>query len=352
MHRIQSAPVAENGWMAALSSIAAATRSENAFLVYGGPERAAVFGAGATGHLHKFKSAVIEGGLPRWLSAAVHRDPQSTTFAPCDLAEPFAMGKICGAVLPLEQAYHRAAYLVVGRKLGYPDYDGEDVSTLQVFAASLQTSISLAEQLLLTRAAVAGISETLVRPNAGIILVDRNARIVFTNEIADRLLSAGDGVASSGRILTASDAHTEKELGTCIRLCTRPNEVSAPKDVEIRRPDREPLRATVATIPRQACHGPAQFGVGQPLAIVMIDNLPKRQEATNSHLCQLLRLTRAEASVALEIARGDGREACAARLGVSVATVRTHLTRIFEKTGVHRQAELVHLILGHLSRPL
>ena len=33
------------------------------------------------------------------------------------------------------------------------------------------------------------------------------------------------------------------------------------------------------------------------------------------------------------------------RLGVAVTTVRTHLTHIFEKTGVHRQAELISFLL-------
>jgi DNA-binding CsgD family transcriptional regulator len=56
-------------------------------------------------------------------------------------------------------------------------------------------------------------------------------------------------------------------------------------------------------------------------------------------------LTAAEADVALEITKGDGRDATAARLGIGVATVRTHLVRIFEKTGVGRQAELVRLVL-------
>ncbi|HLW26409.1 MAG TPA: helix-turn-helix transcriptional regulator, partial [Kiloniellales bacterium] len=62
-------------------------------------------------------------------------------------------------------------------------------------------------------------------------------------------------------------------------------------------------------------------------------------------------LTAAEAELALEIMRGDGREAAAARLGITVATVRTHLLHIFEKTGVHRQAELVRLLLDRAQAP-
>jgi DNA-binding CsgD family transcriptional regulator len=55
-------------------------------------------------------------------------------------------------------------------------------------------------------------------------------------------------------------------------------------------------------------------------------------------------LTPAETDVALEIGKGDGRNAAAARLSVTPGTVRIHLQRVFEKMGVHRQAELVRLL--------
>ena len=43
--------------------------------------------------------------------------------------------------------------------------------------------------------------------------------------------------------------------------------------------------------------------------------------------------------------RGDGRQATADRLGITVGTARSHLSKIFDKTGVTRQAELVRLLL-------
>jgi DNA-binding CsgD family transcriptional regulator len=56
-------------------------------------------------------------------------------------------------------------------------------------------------------------------------------------------------------------------------------------------------------------------------------------------------LTRAEAAVAVEILETDGLQAVADRLDISLATARTHLAHLFDKTGTHRQAELVRLVL-------
>ncbi|MEM9500428.1 MAG: helix-turn-helix transcriptional regulator [Pseudomonadota bacterium] len=57
-------------------------------------------------------------------------------------------------------------------------------------------------------------------------------------------------------------------------------------------------------------------------------------------------LTPAEEAVAIEIVKGDGRAATARRLGISESTVRTHLSVIFEKFGVHRQSELIQMLAG------
>ena len=62
-------------------------------------------------------------------------------------------------------------------------------------------------------------------------------------------------------------------------------------------------------------------------------------------LQQRFGLTPAEAAFALEIIKGDGRQAAADRLGITVGTARTHLSSIFDKTGSKRQAELVRLLL-------
>ncbi len=65
-------------------------------------------------------------------------------------------------------------------------------------------------------------------------------------------------------------------------------------------------------------------------------------------LCRLFRLTVSEAKVASLIANGMHLDGVAEELDISLNTVRTHLRHIFEKTGVERQADLIHLLLRAL----
>ncbi|CAO4171132.1 helix-turn-helix transcriptional regulator [Methylorubrum aminovorans] len=60
----------------------------------------------------------------------------------------------------------------------------------------------------------------------------------------------------------------------------------------------------------------------------------------------LFDLTPAEARLAALIAAGDAPVPAAAKLGITPSTARSVLKRIFQKTGVSRQAELVGLLAG------
>lgn len=57
-------------------------------------------------------------------------------------------------------------------------------------------------------------------------------------------------------------------------------------------------------------------------------------------------VTPAEARVAVLMASGASTGDVACRLNVSIATVRTHLNRLFCKTDTHHQGQLVALLLA------
>jgi DNA-binding CsgD family transcriptional regulator len=60
-------------------------------------------------------------------------------------------------------------------------------------------------------------------------------------------------------------------------------------------------------------------------------------------LAELFQLSPAEHRLAELLAQGLPLESCAARLNVSINTVRTQLRALFRKTGTTRQAQLINL---------
>jgi DNA-binding CsgD family transcriptional regulator len=65
-------------------------------------------------------------------------------------------------------------------------------------------------------------------------------------------------------------------------------------------------------------------------------------------LRNLYGLTNSEADIALRVANGQGLAPISDDLSVSIATVKTHLQHVFDKTDTHRQAELVRLLTALL----
>jgi len=66
-------------------------------------------------------------------------------------------------------------------------------------------------------------------------------------------------------------------------------------------------------------------------------------------VAKLYRLTPTEVRVLGAVIELGGVSPIADTLGVSEATVKTHLQHLFEKTGIRRQMDLVKLVAGHAS---
>jgi DNA-binding CsgD family transcriptional regulator len=66
-------------------------------------------------------------------------------------------------------------------------------------------------------------------------------------------------------------------------------------------------------------------------------------------MTDIFQLTPAEQRVLTAIVKVGGVPEVAPTLGISETTVKTHLRRVFEKTGATRQADLVRLVAGYAS---
>jgi len=83
-----------------------------------------------------------------------------------------------------------------------------------------------------------------------------------------------------------------------------------------------------------------------PLALVVIARPRPDAERIARRVRRLYSLTEAEGRVVSALTLGETVEQIAVAHGVRVSTVRAQVRSIFEKTGVHRQTDLVRLALS------
>jgi DNA-binding CsgD family transcriptional regulator len=183
----------------------------------------------------------------------------------------------------------------------------------------------------------------------GFLLVDSQARLLFVNRGARALLDARDGLRLEAGALSASNAGEAGTLRGLISSCAAvaSAEIGSGGDIVLQRgAGRLPLDVLVTPIQLETAMATIPWTFPQrAVAIVLISDPESKMLARVESLRERFGLTRAEATFALEIIKGDGRQATADRLGISVATARSHLSSIFDKTGSRRQAELVRLLM-------
>ncbi|MGB3866679.1 MAG: helix-turn-helix transcriptional regulator, partial [Xanthobacteraceae bacterium] len=82
----------------------------------------------------------------------------------------------------------------------------------------------------------------------------------------------------------------------------------------------------------------------RPRVLVLIVDPGASSQAATAAIQAVFGLTAAETRVAVLIAGGLSGPQVAAKLGLSPETVKTHLKRCFDKTGVHSQVALARLL--------
>ena len=79
-------------------------------------------------------------------------------------------------------------------------------------------------------------------------------------------------------------------------------------------------------------------------AILLLTPLGGPRAPSTELLRSLFDLTQSEARIAAGLAKGQSLETIAAAGTITIETARSYLRRVLEKTGCHRQAELVALL--------
>ncbi|HTV32538.1 MAG TPA: helix-turn-helix transcriptional regulator [Methylocella sp.] len=184
----------------------------------------------------------------------------------------------------------------------------------------------------------------MARAGFGLILTNVDRRIFFINDKAETFLRAGHGLRCERNCISAGDFATSKKLESLIREASRRSDQRLGAGSLLIRDEGGAAALAVHVMPIDLCHLEHQPTDEYPCAaLVLVDCRPAPVERMQL-FADLFALTAGEARVAAELIQGGGGlKKVAARLKISPATVRTHLTSIMDKTATHRQAELVKL---------
>ena len=178
----------------------------------------------------------------------------------------------------------------------------------------------------------------------GAILVSREARVVYLNEAGKEALGAQVGLALRGDHIAATAPDARRRLLAALNnACNAPFldgslMLNAADGTVARSPLRVVSMERIVNGNPQRRTGPAPHAEGG-LALLCIA-CPRSRPPSESLLGQLFGLTAAESALMAAVAGGERLHACAARRGVSLATVRAQLRNVFVKTGAATQSEL------------
>ena len=217
-------------------------------------------------------------------------------------------------------------------------FSKEAANMVELIAPHLRQAYLTRRTLRTVTQMCATLTETLHLVASPVLIVDGGGRLQFANRAAETLLNAGDGLRlNRGTVTPSSRDQVALFSDALANLARGLNGVRAPAhDLAIQRPASDrPLLLRFAMLPRDG---------DEPRIAIFVD-LATGIARSIDRLQRALRLTKAEARLLEGLVAGESLADLSERHRVSINTLRVHLSRLFQKTGTHRQAELVRFAL-------
>lgn len=167
-----------------------------------------------------------------------------------------------------------------------------------------------------------------------VVMLDRFGNVVRVTDAADRLFDDDLRIRES-RIVSTCRQSTARLEHAISQACTRPKECLN-RPVLLMRRNSTPIIAYISP-----ARGIAKDVFSSCQTYVVLIDPYQRSTPAEGALQELFGLTRTEAALATRLSRGEALRDIASAMIISYETARTHLRRIFAKTGLNDQADLI-----------
>ena len=258
-------------------------------------------------------------------------------------------GLVDFAATVLEKSETKAALFGVFRHERDGLVDDEMRRKMQLVVPHLRRAVEIGRILEKKTAEAASFAEVLDSLNASIFLLDRTGRVVQANASGYALLSEGTVLRVISGKLATRGAAAEQSLQDVFTLARGVDAAAGIKDATVPLMGPEGQRYVAHLLPLASGTRP---GIGMSHAAVAAVFIHKAVLDTASPMqviAKTFKLTPMESRIFLAIVHVGGVPETAEMLGISENTVRTHLHRVYAKTEISRQADLVKLVAGYAN---
>ena len=220
---------------------------------------------------------------------------------------------------------------------------------LRLLASHLRRAVLVRKFVDRHTAEAATLGDTLDGIGPGLFFVNADAHILETNANGRAMLEQGTLVRAYGGRLVPADSDAERGLAEILCGFEGGNAASSvrPASVLLSARAGEPFVAHVVPLTEgvRRSAGSAYTAVAAVFVQKASFELPSSREIIGKSY----KLTPTELRVLLAIVQVGGVPKVSEAMGISVSTVKTHLRRLFAKTGTDRQADLVKLVAAYAN---
>lgn len=251
-------------------------------------------------------------------------------------------GVACAAAAIVLQEGAWRSQMVLQRSRFQPPFSHAELRQLDRLLAHLQHALRMRERFIDLQAGhhllTAGL-DVLAIPA---LMFDESGRVAYQNRAAAAVLDKRGWLRVDGRHLCANDPALTLHINLKVMAAldaSRRDTPAASGVVLVPRSGKPPLTLMIAPV-RPA--GAAIRGA----AVLFLYDAAQSSGANAQLVGAIFALTRAEAELVVALCAGHTLEQAAALRNTSPHTARSQLKSIFNKTGTHRQADLLALVLS------
>ena len=272
-----------------------------------------------------------------------------------ELLEQEGVGRICAGLIfaSQERGVHPTTFGTY-RGISDPSFGEVERETMRLFVPHLSRALGVMYRLHDAELKLVATLDALDRLAAGVLLLDTKGAVQHVNREAKRLLDTDDGLALGRSVSVGGGydlvAHNTAAHAALVRALASVVEQDVlhvshfSTTVEVPRPSgRRPFILQFAPLPES---NEFTREPGSASAIVFITEQDRAVPLDPVTLRRLFQLTEAEVRLAERLCSGDTLKSAAARLRIAESTAKSELASVFQKTGTHRQAELVRLLVS------